>query len=110
MQPASNTISLEARLVQPAKNECHELKGEASAIEDWYNIVDYLLDVEVYEDGRDLIYLSEKPSGFMKVVVTPNSAKGRSLHGTTFCGPTVVTMYKPQDAEVDRIRALKKVR
>lgn len=108
--PTSNTISLKAGLIQSGKYERHGLKGEQPELEDWYNIVDCLLDAQVYEDGTDLVYLSEKPNGFMKVVVTPVPAKGKSLHGTTFRGPTLVTMYKPQDAEVDRIRALKKVR
>jgi len=109
-QPTSNVISLEAGLVQSAKNDRHALKGEKPEREDWYNLIDYLLDATVYEDGKDLVYLSEKPSGFMKVVVTPDPIKGDALHGATFRGPTVVTMYRPQDAEVDRIRALKKVR
>jgi hypothetical protein len=108
--PTSNAISLEAGLVQSAKLDRHALKGERPAIEDWYLIVDYLLDASIYEDGADLVYLSETPSGIMKVVVTPAPKKGGSLHGSTFRGPTVVTMYKPQADEVARIRALKKVR
>lgn len=108
--PSSNVISLEAGLIQSVKNVRHALKGEAPDITDWYRILDFLLDAEVYADGKDLVFLAKKPDGIMKVVVTPDPKKGTALHGATFRGPTVVTMYKPQDAEVERIRALKKVR
>jgi hypothetical protein len=108
--PTSNAISLEAGLIQSAKYERHGLKGEAPSATDWYRILDYLLDAAVYEDGKDLVYLAENSSGFMKVVVTPVPVKGNAIHGASFQGPTVVTMYRPQDAEIDMIRRLKKVR
>jgi len=108
--PTSNVISLEAGLVQSPKYLRHEVKGESPDLTDWYRIIDFLLDARIYEDGTDLVFLSKKPDEYMKIVVTPDPVKGSSAHGTTFRGPTVVTMYKPQEVEVDRILKLKKVR
>jgi hypothetical protein len=108
--PTSNVISLEAGLVQSAKNARHGIKGEGLDITDWYRITDFLIDGEIYEDGKDLIYLARKPEGFVKIVVTPDPKKGKSAHGAIFRGPTIVTMYQPQDTEIYRIKALKKVR
>jgi len=108
--PTTSVISLEAGLVQSAKNARHTVKGEGLDITDWYRLTDFLLDGDIYEDGMDLVYLAKKPEGVVKIVVTPDPKKGKYAHGALFRGPTVVTMYLPQDAEIDRIRALKKVR
>ncbi len=110
ISPTSNVISLEAGLVQSPKHLRHETKGEGLDIIDWYRIIDFLIDGSIYEDGSDLVFLARKPEEYVKIVVTPDPEKGSTAHGTTFRGPTVVTMYTPQDAEIDRIRKLKKVR
>jgi len=108
--PTSNAISMEAGLVQSAKNARHGAKGEGLDITDWYRLTDFLIDGEIFEDGRDLVYLARKPGGFIKIVVNPDPLKGKSMHGSIFRGPTIATVYQPQGVEIDRIRALKKVR
>lgn len=108
--PASNVISLEAGLVQSAKHARHVVKGEGLDTTDWYRLTDFLIDADIYEDGKDLVYLAQKPEGFVKIVVTPAPLKRRSMHGSSFQGPIVATIYQPQEAEVDRILTLKKVR
>lgn len=110
IEPTTNVISLEAGLVQSAKHARHGAKGEGLDITDWYRLTDFLIDGEIYEDGKDLIYLARKPEGFVKIVVSPDPIKGKSMHGSFFRGPIIATVYKPQEVEIDRIRVLKKVR
>lgn len=111
-------IALECRLVDGKKYSGgkHERMENAPTKEDWYNIMDYLMDAEIFWDGHGgLVYLRKLSSTrFMKVFVDVGS---RLRHkSATFSMPKVDTMYILDESvergfdELKRIRQLEKVR
>lgn len=63
--------------------------------EDWYNLLDWLMDASVFWDakGKGLIYLAKlSDSRFMKIVVDVN-LKTETHRGVRLVLPKVDTMY-----------------
>ena len=96
----------------------HASQGNLPVKEDWYKLMDYLLDGSVYQDKDDLIYLVKKSeSVFLKIVVNTDLT-GKAHKGVMLMLPKVSTMYKMDIStdiarglqEYKRITALKKIR
>ena len=114
----NRVIMLESKLVNSGKfTGRHTRMGNAPSKEDWYNVLDWLMDAPVFWDGG-LIYLAKvSESRFMKIVVDVNlitkPAKGRK-----FKLPKVDTMYVLDIStestrgsnEFNRITGLEKIR
>ena len=111
-------VVLEASLVNGKKYERHTRTGNAPSREDWYNIMDWLMDASVFWDGRGLVYLAKiSDSRYMKIAVDVNIA-GANHRGVRLLLPKVDTMYvldtsTPSDRGIDelnRIMRMEKVR
>ncbi len=110
-------IALECRLVDGKKYSGgkHERMGNAPTKEDWYNIMDFLMDAEIFWDGHGLVYLRElSQTRFMKMFVDVGS---RLRHkSASFSMPKIDTMYILDEStergadELKRIRQFEKVR
>ena len=90
-----NLIMLEAGLVQSAKYSVrHAAAGNAPDMFDWYNLIDYLIDAEIYYDGIGLIFLKKKTeSKYMKIAVDI-SMKNKGHRGVAMLLPKIDTMYE----------------
>ena len=110
-------IALECRLVDGKKYSGgkHERMGNAPTKEDWYNIMDFLMDAEIFWDGHGLVYLRKlSQTRFMKIFVDVGS---RLRHkSASFSMPKIDTMYILDEStergfdELKRIKQFEKVR
>jgi len=87
-------IMLESRLVTSLKyTGRHTRVGNAPSKEDWYNLVDWLMDASIFWDGKGLIYLAKiSESRYMKIAVDV-SLVTKAHRGLRFFLPKVDTMY-----------------
>ena len=87
-------IMLESRLVNSGKyTGRHTRTGNAPSKEDWYNLLDWLMDAPVFWDGKGLIYLAKiSDSRYMKIAVDV-SLKNKAHQGVRLALPNVDTMY-----------------
>jgi hypothetical protein len=118
---AHHVIVLESQLVNGKKyTDRHTRRGNAPAKEDWYNLLDWLIDASVFWDakGGGLIYLAKlAESRFMKIAVDV-SVYGKGHRGVRVNMPKVDTMYvldlsAESDrgiSEYNRIMGMKKIR
>jgi len=85
---------LESRLVNAKKYTGRHIRmGNAPSKEDWYNLLDWLIDAPVFWDGKGLIYLARiSASRYMKIAVDV-SLKNKAYQGVRFALPKVDTMY-----------------
>jgi hypothetical protein len=112
-------IMLESRLVNSGKyTGKHTRMGNAPSKEDWYNLLDWLMDAPIFWDGKGLIYLAKvSESRYMKIAVD-TSLKTKAHKGRRFALPKVDTMYLLNIAtdstmgnnEFNRIMRLEKIR
>ena len=111
-------VMLESRLVNAKKyTGRHTRTGNAPSKEDWYNLLDWLMDAPVFWDGG-LIYLAKiSDSRYMKIAVDV-SLKTKTHKGVRLALPKVDTMYLLDIAsdstigsnEFNRIMRLEKIR
>ena len=91
-----NIVILESGLVNGRKyTGKHTQMDNAPTREDWYNLLDWLMDASVFWDakGKGLIYLAKlSDSRFMKIVVDVN-LKTETHRGVRLVLPKVDTMY-----------------
>ena len=87
-------IMLESRLVNSGKfTGRHTVMGNTPSKEDWYNIVDWLMDAPIFWDGKGLIYLAKmSESRYMKIAVDV-SLITKAHRGLRFSLPKIDTMY-----------------
>jgi len=87
-------IMLESRLVNSGKfTGRHTRTGNAPSKNDWYNLVDWLMDAPIFWDGIGLIYLVKiSESQFMKIAVDIG-LKTKSHRGVRLALPKIDTMY-----------------
>ena len=87
-------IILESRLVNAKKYTVrHTRMGNAPSKEDWYNLLDWLMDAPIFWDGKGLIYLAKiSDSRYMKIAVDV-SLKNKAYQGVRLALPKVDTMY-----------------
>jgi hypothetical protein len=87
-------IMLESRLVNSGKfTGRHTRMGNAPSKEDWYNLVDWLMDAPLFWDGKGLIYLAKiSESRYMKIAVDV-SLVTKAHKGVRFALPKIDTMY-----------------
>ena len=92
--------------------------GNAPSKEDWYNLVDWLMEAQVFWDGKGLLYLARiSASRYMKIAVDV-SLKTKTHAGVRFLLPKIDTMYvmglsadsNRGRVEYDRIIQMKKIR
>ncbi|MDR0475976.1 MAG: phage head morphogenesis protein [Treponema sp.] len=112
-------IMLESRLVNSGKfTGRHTLMGNAPSKEDWYNLIDWLMDAPIFWDGKGLIYLAKlSDSRYMKIAVDV-SLITKSHRGVRLALPKIDTMYLIDVAaentmgsnEFNRIMLMKKIR
>jgi len=115
----NNVVVLESGLVNNRKYAGrHARMGNAPTKEDWHNLLDWLMDADVYWDGRGLIYLAKlSDSRYMKIAVDA-SLRGKNQSGVRLMLPKVDTMYVLDLAgesdrgrdEHDRITRMERVR
>ena len=86
-------VMLESRLVNAKKyTGRHTRTGNAPSKEDWYNLLDWLMDAPVFWDGG-LIYLAKiSDSRYMKIAVDV-SLKTEAHRGVRLALPKIDTMY-----------------
>jgi hypothetical protein len=87
-------IMLESRLVNSGKfTGRHTRMGNAPSKEDWYNLVDWLVDAPLFWDGKGLIYLAKiSDSRYMKIAVNV-SLINKAHKGVRLALPKINTMY-----------------
>ncbi|MDR1176625.1 MAG: phage head morphogenesis protein [Treponema sp.] len=112
-------IVLESKLINAGKySGRHARQGNAPAEQDWYNLMDYLIDAGVFLDRRSLIYLKKlSESRYMKIVVDLD-IKAHTHRGAAIQLPKIDTMYELDIstdtdrgiAEYNRIMKLEKIR
>jgi hypothetical protein len=85
---------LESRLVNNKKfTGKHTRIGNAPSKEDWFNLIDWLMDAPVFWDGKGLIYLAKiSASRHMKIAVDVN-LKTKTHQEIRLALPKVDTMY-----------------
>ncbi|MDR3173010.1 MAG: minor capsid protein [Treponema sp.] len=115
----NSLIFLEAELLSNAKFQGrHARQGNAPAREDWYQLIDYLIDAGVFLDGNGLIFLLKRSeSKYLKIVVDL-SFRHKAHKGSKLLLPKVDTMYELDIAaetdrgieEYNRIMKLEKLR
>ena len=90
----NSIIMLESKLVNGKKyTSKHTRMGNAPSKNDWYNLIDWLMDASIFWDGTGLIYLAKiSESQYMKIAVDI-SLKTKALQGTKLALPKVDTMY-----------------
>ena len=86
-------VILEASLVNGKKyTGKHTRTGNAPSREDWYNIMDWLMDASVFWDGRGLVYLAKISDGrYMKIAVDVSTA-GSNHRGVRLLLPKVLKL------------------
>jgi hypothetical protein len=89
-----NVIMLESKLVNGKKyTGKHTRMGNAPTKEDWYNLLDWLIDAQVFWDGKGLIYLARlAQSRYMKIAVDV-SLDTANHRGGRLRLPKIDTMY-----------------
>jgi hypothetical protein len=89
-----NIIILESKLVNGKKfTGKHTRMGNAPTKEDWYNLLDWLMDAPVYWDSKGLIYLAKTGgSRYMKIAIDL-SLDNETHRGVRFFLPKIDTMY-----------------
>jgi hypothetical protein len=112
-------IVLESKLINAGKyTGRHTMQGNAPTENDWYNLMDYLIDASVFLDRQSLIYLKKlSESRYMKIVVDLD-IKARAHRGAAIQLPKIDTMYELDIsadtdrgiAEYNRIMKLEKIR
>ncbi|MCL1957972.1 MAG: phage head morphogenesis protein, partial [Spirochaetes bacterium] len=112
-------IILESKLVNGYKyTGKHTLMGNAPSKNDWYNIIDWLIDAPIFWDSKGLIYLAKiSDSRYMKIAVDVN-LKTKALRGLRYALPKIDTVYLLDLAqegdrgsnEFNRIMRMEKVR
>ncbi|GMO55565.1 MAG: hypothetical protein Ta2A_00530 [Treponemataceae bacterium] len=115
----NSLVILESKLVNGKKyGGKHTLMGNAPTKEDWYNLVDWLLDAAVFWDGKGLVYLAKlDTSRFMKIAVDIG-LQTKSHRGIRLLMPKIDTMYvldlsakgNRGSNEYSRILKMKKIR
>jgi hypothetical protein len=117
-----NIIILESKLINSPKfSGRHTMQQNAPARHDWFNLMDYLIDADVFWDEErpdSLIFLRPlSASKYMKIAVDVNLINAR-YKGVSLNLPKVDTMYLLDTAtehdrgisEYNRIMKLKKIR
>jgi len=96
----NGVVILESRLVNGRKyTGRHARVGNAPTREDWHNLLDWLMDADVYWGGKGLIYLAKlSDSRYMKIAVDV-SLDGGNHRGMRFRLPKIDTMYALDLAE-----------
>jgi len=112
-------IMLESKLVNGKKyTGKHTRMGNAPSKNDWYNLIDWLMDAPIFWDGTGLIYLAKvSESQYMKIAVDI-SLKTKSHRGVRLALPKIDTMYLLDISaestigsnEFNRIKELEKIR
>ena len=112
-------IMLESKLVNNKKyTGKHTRMGNAPSKNDWYNLLDWLMDAPVFWDGEGLVYLAKvSESSYMKIAVDI-SLKTGTHKGVRLPLPKIDTMYLLDLAsdidrgsnEFNRIMQMKKIR
>jgi hypothetical protein len=112
-------IMLESRLVNSGKYTGRHTRTEnAPSKEDWYNLIDWLMDAPIFWDGKGLIYLSKiSDSRYMKIAVDI-SLITKAHQGVRFFLPKIDTMYildistenNRGSEEFERIMKMEKIR
>jgi hypothetical protein len=87
-------IMLESKLVNSLKyTGRHTRMGNAPSKEDWYNLVDWLIDAPIFWDGKGLLYLARVfDSRYMKIAVDV-SLINKAHRGLRLFLPKIDTMY-----------------
>ena len=116
---ANSLIILEEGLVNNIKfRGRHSKQGNAPTEEDWYNLIDYLIDAQVFLDDNMLLYLIKRnESKYLKIAVDL-SFQHKGHKGTKLLLPKVDSMYELNldtegdrgIAEYKRLMKLKKIR
>jgi len=90
----NHVIMLESRLVNSGKyTGRHTNTGNSPSKEDWYNLVDWLIDAQVFWDGKGLIYLAKiSDSRYMKIAVDV-SLLTKAHKSVRLALPKIDTMY-----------------
>jgi hypothetical protein len=90
----SPVIMLESRLVNSGKfTGRHTHMGNAPSKEDWYNLLDWLMDAPLFWDGKGLIYLAKiSERRYMKIAVDV-SLVTKAHKGVRIALPKIDTMY-----------------
>jgi hypothetical protein len=85
---------LESRKVNSGKfTGRHTRTGNTPSKEDWYNLLDWLIDAPLFWDGKGLIYLAKiSDSRYMKIAVDV-SLLTKAHKGRRFLLPIIDTMY-----------------
>jgi hypothetical protein len=97
-------IILESKLIHAGKyTGRHTRQNNAPSEHDWYNLMDYLIDADVFLDKHSLIYLKKRSeSSYMKIVVDLET-KPHAHRGAAINLPKIDTMYELDlSAENDR--------
>jgi hypothetical protein len=112
-------IMLESKLVNSGKyTGRHTKTGNAPSKEDWYNIMDWLMDAPIFWDGKGLIYLAKIiESRYMKIAVDV-SLLTKSHKSIRLALPKIDTLYLLDLAqegdrgsnEFNRIMRMEKIR
>jgi hypothetical protein len=115
----NSLVFLEEGLVNNTKfSGRHIRQGNAPARDDWYNLMDYLMDGSVFLDGEGLIFLVKRTeSKFLKIAVDLGF-RHKAHKGSRLLLPKVDTMYELDIAaetdrgieEYNRIMKLEKIR
>jgi len=115
----NHVIMLESRLVNSRKyTGRHTNTGNAPSKEDWYNLVDWLMDAPIFWDGKGLIYLARiSDSRYMKIAVDV-SLLTKSHKSVRLALPKIDTLYLLDLAqegdrgsnEFNRIMRMEKIR
>jgi hypothetical protein len=112
-------IVLESKLIHAGKYAGrHTKQNNAPSEHDWYKLMDYLIDADVFLDRSSLIYLRKlSESKYMKIVIDLD-IKPHAHRGAAIKLPKVDTMYELDistdtdrgSAEYNRIMKLEKIR
>jgi hypothetical protein len=112
-------IMLESRLVNSGKfTGRHTRMGNAPSKDDWYNMIDWLMDAPLFWDGKGLIYLAKiSERRYMKIAVDA-SLVTKAHKGVRLALPKIDTMYlidlsaesTMDNEEFNRIMRMEKIR
>jgi hypothetical protein len=115
----NSVIMLESKLVNGYKyTGKHTRLGNAPSKNDWYNLIDWLMDASIFWDGKGLIYLARiSDSRYMKIAVDVG-LKTKAYQGIKFPLPKIDTLYLLDLAqegdrgsnEFNRIMRMEKIR
>jgi hypothetical protein len=87
-------IMLESKLVNSGKyTRKHTRMGNAPSKEDWYNLLDWLMDSPLFWDGKGLIYLVKVSASRCMKIAVDVSLKTETHRGVRLVLPKIDTMY-----------------